>query len=214
MGEFVAHALQALSELDPRATIVSLDGVNAFDLLISRRAMMEAGDPTSLWETTLGCSRANCLLRVVRPDLVRSFAERHKRWQCLARILGRSSEWDITTQEVASLLLSLGGLGLRNAVRTSPSTHWARSDSLSMIKARQVADSILHLMHQNGPQSLKAASRAAGKLRSASGFDPPSLARSGNHHSMIWTTKNQVWCVMGGNMRQLQEWSETFANAG
>ena len=40
--ECVAHALQALSELDPRATIVSIDGVSAFDLLISRRAMMEA----------------------------------------------------------------------------------------------------------------------------------------------------------------------------
>ena len=39
--ECVAHALQALSELDPRATIVSIDGVSAFDL-ISRRAMMEA----------------------------------------------------------------------------------------------------------------------------------------------------------------------------
>ena len=39
--ECMAHALQALSELDPRATIVSIDGVSAFDL-ISRRAMMEA----------------------------------------------------------------------------------------------------------------------------------------------------------------------------
>ena len=36
-----AHALQVLSELDPRATIVSIDGVRAFDL-ISRRAMVEA----------------------------------------------------------------------------------------------------------------------------------------------------------------------------
>ena len=34
-------ALQALSELDPRATIVSIDGVSAFDL-ISRRTMLEA----------------------------------------------------------------------------------------------------------------------------------------------------------------------------
>ena len=104
-------------------------------------------DVQSAWALLLYCagSRANCLLRVVRLDLVRSFAERHNRglWQCLARILGRSSEWDITTQEVASLPLSLGGLGLRNAVRTSPSAYWASwSDSLPMIKARhpEVAD--------------------------------------------------------------------------
>ena len=38
--ECVAHALQALSESDPEATIVSIDGVSAFDL-ISRGAMME-----------------------------------------------------------------------------------------------------------------------------------------------------------------------------
>ena len=46
----------------------------------------------------------------------------------------------------------------------------------TMIKARhqEVADSILHLMHQDGPPSLMAATRAAGELRGASGFDPPS----------------------------------------
>ena len=112
-------------------------------------------DVQSAWALLLRCavSRANYLQRVVRPDLVRSFAERHNRglWQCLARIPGRSSEWDITTQEVASLPLSLGGLGLRNAVRTSPSAYWASwSDSLPMIKARhpEVADSILHLANK------------------------------------------------------------------
>ena len=38
--ECVAHALQGLTELDPQATITSVDGVVAFDL-ISRRAMLE-----------------------------------------------------------------------------------------------------------------------------------------------------------------------------
>ena len=38
--EYVAHALQGLTELDPQATITSVDGVGAFDL-ISRRAMLE-----------------------------------------------------------------------------------------------------------------------------------------------------------------------------
>ena len=39
--ECVAHALQALTEADPTATVTSLDGVSAFDL-ISRRAMLES----------------------------------------------------------------------------------------------------------------------------------------------------------------------------
>ena len=37
--ECIAHALQGLTELDPRATVTSIDGVSAFDL-ISRGAMM------------------------------------------------------------------------------------------------------------------------------------------------------------------------------
>ena len=39
--ECVAHALQALTETDPEATVMSLDGISAFDL-ISRRSMLEA----------------------------------------------------------------------------------------------------------------------------------------------------------------------------
>ena len=38
--ECIAHALQGLTEIDPEATIISIDGVGAFDL-ISRRAMLE-----------------------------------------------------------------------------------------------------------------------------------------------------------------------------
>ena len=37
--ECVAHALQALSELNPKAIVLSIDGISAFDL-ISRRAML------------------------------------------------------------------------------------------------------------------------------------------------------------------------------
>ena len=38
-GPFIAHALHALTEADPEATILSIDGFNAFDL-ISRSAML------------------------------------------------------------------------------------------------------------------------------------------------------------------------------
>ena len=39
--ECIAHALQMLTELDPQATVVSIDGVGAYDT-ISRKAMLEA----------------------------------------------------------------------------------------------------------------------------------------------------------------------------
>ena len=38
--ECVAHALQGLTEIDPRATVTSIDGISAYDL-ISRQAMLE-----------------------------------------------------------------------------------------------------------------------------------------------------------------------------
>ena len=39
--ESIAHALQGLADLDPEATVMSVDGVGAFDL-ISRASMMSA----------------------------------------------------------------------------------------------------------------------------------------------------------------------------
>ena len=39
-AECIAHALQTLTDFDDRATVLSIDGIGAFDL-ISRRAMME-----------------------------------------------------------------------------------------------------------------------------------------------------------------------------
>ena len=37
-SESIAHAVQVVTDMDPRATVLSIDGVGAFDL-ISRRAM-------------------------------------------------------------------------------------------------------------------------------------------------------------------------------
>ena len=39
-GECIAHSLQALTDLDPRATVLSIDGIGAFDI-ISRGAMLD-----------------------------------------------------------------------------------------------------------------------------------------------------------------------------
>ena len=53
--ECVAQSLQVLTEMDPQTTIVSIDGVGAYDS-ISRKAMLEAlvampGGSTLLWPT-------------------------------------------------------------------------------------------------------------------------------------------------------------------
>ena len=38
--ECIAHALQALTDADPSATVLSIDGIGAFDL-VSRQSMLE-----------------------------------------------------------------------------------------------------------------------------------------------------------------------------
>ena len=128
------------------------------------------------------------------------------------RILGRSSEWDMTTQEVASLPLSLGGIGFTE--RCSDKSFSILGKLVRFIahdiKARhpEVADSILPLMHQDWPPSLMAASRAAGELRGVSGFDPPSwqdLANGARPPFHDLDDQEPGVCVTGGNMRQLQE---------
>ena len=73
--ECVAHILQSITDEDPDATVVSIDGVGAYDL-ISRKAMlegllrMEGGDKILPCEILLGgfqrqflppiCGRTNC----------------------------------------------------------------------------------------------------------------------------------------------------------
>ena len=119
-------------------------------------------------------------MRVVRPELVKSFAERHNvgLWKCLADILHLSGNWDVTTKEVASMPLAMGGLGLRDGARISPAAFWASwADSLGMIKARhpQVADTIMQgLNGEAAAPTLRAAARARHDLTGVQGFEPPS----------------------------------------
>ena len=139
-------------------------------------------DVQSAWSLLLQCasSRANYLMRVIRPELVKSFAERHNvgLWKCLADILHLSGNWDVTTKEVASMPWTMGGLGLRDGARISPAGFWASwADSLGMIKARhpQVADTITQgLNGEVAAPTLRAAARARHDLTGVQGFEPPS----------------------------------------
>ena len=67
-------------------------------------------------------ARANYLLRVVRPALVRRFAENHDAglWRCLCQILHiQEDQCEATARTASTMPLVLGGMGLRSAVRTS-----------------------------------------------------------------------------------------------
>ena len=95
----------------------------------------------SSWLLLVHCAsvRANYLLRTVCPDSVRGLL-RHTTeafgslWECVCTLLNISSRQHQSTRDTATLPLSLGGLGLRNAVRTSPSAFWTSwADCLPMI---------------------------------------------------------------------------------
>ena len=152
------------------------------NVLLSRIPLIE--DVQSAWSLSVHCAgaRANYLLRVVRPKLVRTFAEGHNRilWNCLNHILSIDSQVDETVQDLGSLPLSMGGLGLRSATRTSQPAFWASwADCLAMIRARHPDVAALILLRMQGPDTpptLAAAAPAARCLclSGVEGFEPPS----------------------------------------
>ena len=79
----------------------------------------------SAWALLLHCAgaRANCLLRVVRPELVQSFAERHTvgLWRCLASILKLSAAWDPISTEVLFTAIVHGRIGTSGCSSHQPS---------------------------------------------------------------------------------------------
>ena len=89
------------------------------------------------WLLLLYCSaaRANYFLRVVHPDLCSTFAAHHDASlrRVLCTLLGVDPSF--LFWNVASLPLSLGGLGLRSASLLSRAAYWASwADSLQMVQ--------------------------------------------------------------------------------
>ena len=81
----------------------------------------------------MGFVVALCLLRVVRPELVRDFAERHDSspWTCMCEILR------VDPSECSARARNSATLPLRWAVRTSgPASRASWADALAMIKQR------------------------------------------------------------------------------
>ena len=148
------------------------------EVLLSRIPSVQ--DVQSAWALLLRCAggRANYMLRAVRPETVRGFAEGHNAglWTCLCNILNVVVDGD--RQDVATMLLSLGGLGLRDAVRTSPPAFWASwADCIAMARARhpEVAALIFRAMRDpTGPATLVSVQAVAHQLVGVEGFEPPS----------------------------------------
>ena len=140
-------------------------------------------DVQAAWLLLVHCAnaRANYLLRVVPPDLMAGFAQAHdvRLWSCLFHILGVAEDrCDDVARNTASLPVAMGGLGLRSAVRTSPSAFWASwADCLPMVQKRhpEVAPCIVEMLN-NHPRTprLQAAAAAAEQLDALPGFSPPS----------------------------------------
>ena len=86
-------------------------------------AIPSVPDVQSAWLLLLHCAstQANYLLRVVRPEWTVHFAHSHDTglWHCLCNIFGiHYDQCEATVRTSSTLSLSMGGLGLRSAVRT------------------------------------------------------------------------------------------------
>ena len=85
---------------------------------------------------------------------------------------------DEVVKDNISMPLSIGGMGLRSAHRTSPLAYWASwADSLPMIRERhpEVARTIIDRAGRpNPPPSLESAVRVARDLEGVHGFEVPS----------------------------------------
>ena len=140
-------------------------------------------DLQSAWLLLLHCAspRANYLLRVLPPDGVLRYAQVHdeRLWQCFCRLLSIApDQCDRIAASSSTLPMSLGGLGLRSAARTSAPAYWASwADTLPMIHQRHpvvVEDMVSWLNRRVDIPCLRAAAAAADQLTGVSGFSPPS----------------------------------------
>ena len=116
-------------------------------------------------------ARACYQIRVVRPSAAAQFAETHNGtlWQCLSDILQIDlNQCDEVVREVATLPLSIFGIGTRSAVLVRSPAHWASwADCLPMTQARHprvVAEILAELGDRSESSCLEEGRRAAWDL--------------------------------------------------
>ena len=154
-------------------------------ILLTRIPLVK--DVQSAWLLLLHCAsvRACFQIRVVRPSAASQFAESHNGtlWQCLSNILQIDlNQCDEVVRDVATLPLSMGGLGLRSAVRVRSPGYWAScADCLPMMQARHprvVAEILAEVGDRSASLCLEEARRAAWDLFGVMG--------SNHHHGTLW----------------------------
>ena len=135
-------------------------------------------DPQASWLLLWMCAstRANFWLRMVSPELTLPFAELHDRyvWQCLQTVLD-VREAPAEAQQLASLPLTLGGLGVASAERTRHAAHWASwANCLAMVQQRHpsVAEEMIVGLDRDLAPCL-AAVRHCREVLAEANFHPP-----------------------------------------
>ena len=149
-----------------------LNVLDEHDVWLSRIPMVEDVQ----WALLLHCAggRANYTMRVVRPEVIQTFAEGHADglWRCLRNIWGVTLDTNPTVRDIATMPLSLAGwVSEKPLVRVLPHSGqvgktafpWSEHDAPSARWETPVA-----------PAMLLAAQTVAGQLVGVEGFDPPS----------------------------------------
>ena len=100
-------------------------------------------DMQCAWQLVVQCAvpRANHTLRTVPPSHSAEYAAKHdtELWQAATKVIGAAvdEKEDAAANDIATLPMRLGGLGIRSAARTAPAAYWASwADALPMLRAR------------------------------------------------------------------------------
>ena len=102
------------------------------------------------------------MLRTLPPSQSTSYAESHdtRMWTCARKLLqiSAANEQDLSVaQQLTTLPMRLGGLGLRAAVRTAPAAYWSSwADAIEMLHERCpsiAAEIVVALESEEAPQA-------------------------------------------------------------
>ena len=176
----------------------------------------------SAWLILFHCAgaRANYLLQVMRPALVRQFAESHDAglWRCLCQILDiPEGQCEATARIASSMPLLLGGIGLRSAVRTSLPTCWASwGDCLHMVHQTHfdIAEVLVNHWEAGGDTPYFSAAVAVATEMGVEGFEvhgQPLHWWQGHH--LHKKTISWMRSGVGGNTKHQHEWNDISGNA-
>ena len=186
--------------------------------LLERTPLIQ--DLQSAWLLLFHCAsaRANYQIRAVCPAAVELYAQTHDEdfWQCLGRILHIDrAKCSNEVRESATLALTLGGLGLRSAVRTRvPSLRASWADCLPVILERHpaVAAQLLDQLegHPDTP-ILRDASDSARQVTGSLSSPPAGRWRIGQDHRRVTQNRRSSAGVeMGGSTKWHRELKKRF----